>query len=43
MKEFGTEDETWETNKGLKEKLGYEVLPDGTFWMRFEDFLINFN
>ncbi len=42
-KEFGPDDENWETNKGLKEKLDYEITADGTFWMRFEDWLINFN
>lgn len=40
---FGPEDEAWETNKGLKEKLEYEVAPDGTFWMLYEDWLKEFN
>jgi hypothetical protein len=42
-KDFGPDDEAWETNKGLKEKLEYEVVTDGTFWMRFEDWLQQFN
>lgn len=42
-KAFGPDDEAWETNKSLKEKLEYEVAPDGTFWMTFEDWLVNFN
>ncbi len=42
-KDFGPDDEAWETNKGLKEKLEYEVVTDGTFWMRFEDWLLQFN
>lgn len=39
---YGPEDENWETNKGLKEKLGYENQADGTFWMLFNEFLDKF-
>jgi hypothetical protein len=42
-KEFGPDDEQWETNKALKDKLEYDVLGDGTFWMKFEDWLQQFN
>jgi hypothetical protein len=42
-KDYGPEDDSWETNKGLKEKLDYEVVADGTFWMKFDDWLLNFN
>lgn len=42
-KAFSPEDETWETNKGLKEKLGYDSITDGTFWMTFEDWLQHFD
>ena len=40
---YGPEDENWETNKGLKEKLGYENQADGTFWMLFNEFLDKFD
>ena len=41
---YGPEDETWEANKKLTEKLGYTVsTTDGTFWMLFDEFLSSFN
>ena len=41
---FHPEDDIWETNKSLKEKLNYEIhLTDGTFWISFEDWLTRFN
>jgi hypothetical protein len=42
-KEFGQEDEAWETNKSLKQKLDYEAFPDSTFWMLYDRWLENFN
>lgn len=41
--QYSPEDENWETNKGLKEKLGYENQNDGTFWMLYEQWLQQFN
>jgi hypothetical protein len=41
---FHPEDDIWETNKSLKEKLNYEIhLTDGTFWISFDDWLTRFN
>ena len=41
---FGPEDDIWETNKSLKEKLNYEIhLTDGTFWISYDDWLTRFN
>ena len=40
---YNPEDENWETNKGLKEKLGYENQNDGTFWMLYEQWLQHFD
>lgn len=40
---YGPEDENWETNKGLKEKLNYDNHPDGTFWMQYSEFLDKFD
>jgi hypothetical protein len=42
-KQFGQEDETWETNKALKAKLEYEAVLDLTFWMTFDDWMSHFN
>jgi hypothetical protein len=42
-KQFGQEDEAWETNKALKQKLDYEAFPDSTFWMSFDHWIENFN
>lgn len=41
--QYSPEDENWETNKGLKEKLGYENQNDGTFWMLYEQWLQSFD
>ena len=41
---YSVEDETWEANKALAERLNYQVSQsDGTFWMSFDDWLIYFN
>ena len=41
---YGPEDEIWEINKKLTEKLEYTVsTTDGTFWMLFDDFIISYN
>ena len=40
---FGPEDEAWETNKGMKEKLGYENQTDGTFWIPLNEWYNHFN
>ncbi len=42
-KQFGQEDEAWETNKALKAKLDYEAVLDATFWMTFDDWMTHFN
>lgn len=42
-KQFGQEDEAWETNKALKAKLDYEAVLDATFWMTFDDWMSHFN
>ena len=35
---YSVEDETWEANKALAERLNYQVSQsDGTFWMSFDD------
>lgn len=40
---YGPEDETWEANKALTEKLKYTVsTTDGTFWMLFDEFITSF-
>ena len=44
LHKYGPEDETWEANKKLTEKLEYTVsTTDGTFWMLFDDFIIAYN
>ena len=41
---YGPEDETWEANKRLTERLNYTVsTTDGTFWMLFDEFITSFN
>jgi hypothetical protein len=40
---FADEDEAWDDHKGLKEKLNYQFKDDGTWWMRFEDWSLNYN
>ena len=41
---YGPDDEVWESNKKLKEKLKYNVsTTDGTFWMSFDEFITTFN
>ena len=41
---YSFEDETWEANKALAERLDYQVSQsDGTFWMSFDDWLTYFN
>ena len=41
---YSVEDETWEANKALAERLDYQVSQsDGTFWMSFDDWLTYFN
>ncbi len=41
---YSVEDETWEANKALAERLNYQVSQsDGTFWMDFDDWLTYFN
>lgn len=42
-KQFNPEDDLWETNKALKEKLEYDNINDGTFWIKYSDWLQNFN
>ena len=44
LHKYGPEDETWEANKKLTEKLEYTVsTTDGTFWMLFDDFISSYN
>ena len=44
LHKYGPEDETWEANKKLTEKLEYTVsTTDGTFWMLFDDFIASYN
>ena len=41
---YSVEDETWEANKALAERLNYQVSQsDGTFWMSFDDWVSHFN
>lgn len=39
---FCDEDEAWDDNKGLQQKLDYEFSPDGNWWMKFDDWRINY-
>lgn len=40
---FCDDDEAWDDNKGLREKLNYQFKNDGNWWMRFSDFVQHFN
>jgi hypothetical protein len=40
---FCDDDDNWDNYKGLREALGHELKNDGTFWMEFKDWYINFN
>jgi len=40
---FADEDEAWDDAKGLKEELNYDFNPDGTWWMRYDDWYNNYN
>ena len=40
---FCDDDEAWDDNKGLKEKLNYQFKNDGNWWMEFKDFVANYN
>ena len=40
---FCDDDEAWDDNKGLKEKLNYTFKNDGNWWMEFKDFVANYN
>jgi hypothetical protein len=40
---FCDDDEAWDDNKGLKEKLNYQFKNDGNWWMEFKDFVSNYN
>ena len=40
---FSDDDEAWDDNKGLKEKLEYEFKNDGNWWMKFDDWKGNYN
>jgi len=42
-RDFGPEDEIWETSKHYKIKLKYESINDGSFWMTFTDWITRFN
>lgn len=39
---FADHDQMWNKHPELKEKLRYEFGPDGTWWMRFEDWVTTF-
>ena len=39
---FADEEESWDDNKGLKEKLNYVFKDDGTFWMKYEDWCAHY-
>ena len=36
---FADHDQMWNKYPDLKDKLGYEFGPDGTWWMRFDDWV----
>lgn len=40
---FCDDDEAWDDNKGLKERLNYTFKNDGNWWMEFKDFVANYN
>ena len=40
---FCDDDEAWDDNKGLKDKLNYQFKNDGNWWMEFKDFCAHFN
>jgi hypothetical protein len=40
---FADHDQMWNKYPDLKDKLGYEFGPDGTWWMRFDDWVTAFN
>lgn len=40
---FCDDDEAWDDNKGLKDKLDYKFMNDGNWWMEFKDFCAYFN
>merc|ERR1719327_1088776 len=40
---FADHDQMWNKYPDLKDKLGYEFGPDGTWWMRFDDWVSAFN
>ena len=40
---YADEDEAWDDSKGLKEELNYAFEDDGTWWMRFDDWYMNYN
>lgn len=40
---FSDDDDNWDNYKGLREALGHELKDDGTFWMEFKDWYINYN
>jgi calpain len=40
---YADEDEAWDDSKGLKEELNYKFEDDGTWWMRYDDWYMNYN
>jgi hypothetical protein len=40
---FADHDQMWNKHPELREKLKYEFGPDGTWWMRFEDWVSQYN
>ena len=41
---FADEDEAWDDNKGLREKLNYTTFKnDGNWWMKYDDWFQNYN
>lgn len=40
---FCDDDEAWDDNKGLKDKLNYQFKNDGNWWMEYKDFCAYFN
>ena len=37
------QDEAWDDSKGFKEELNYAFEDNKTWWMRFDDWYINYN